>query len=798
MMNLNRLSIFIVFLFGAFSFSFSQTASEIDNMRSDTINILNYDIHLDFLALTGNNIKASCKIDFASKMDDVDGISLDLLGLTVDSVKSNNALLNFTHNEALLRVSFPVIMNSNDLGEIEVFYHGTPVVDPSGFGGFYFNDGYAYNMGVGMTAEPHNYGRVWHPCFDNFVERATYEVTVVSAAGKTAYGNGYIANESVGPNNENIRTWKIDEEIPTYLACIGVGDYVEVNQNYTSELTGNVIPIVLASKASDTVKVKNSFLHLPEAIAAFEDGYGSYKWNKVGYTMVPFNGGAMEHATCIMYPLFAVNGTLEWETLMAHELSHHWWGNLVTCRTAEDMWINEGLAAFSESLFLEYLYGYENYLANLKKTHRNVIQRAHFNDGGFLPLSGIPHNATYGSHTYDKGAVQMHNLRTYLGDIDFFYGLRYIQNNFTHKDIDAAEFRDALTVATGKDMTAFFDNYIFNPGFNGFEIDSFVVTPQNDIYDVQVFIQQKVFEAPELFENVPIELSFIDEDWNSAVVETTVSGEFSTFNITLAYEPKAIVLNESSRLLNAVTGESIKATGTGVSQLNHANFHITIQAEEDSSFVRVEHYRLAPDPIVEEEMAEHFVISPDRYWKIDGVWSESFTAKGRVLFNAKNLAVGNLDNGLMIDHDGVAFTEDSLVLLWRPNQAVEWSLYDDFTVYPQGSTTDGAGRIEFGEIKKGEYAFGFKKKAGYSKLQGQIQKQLKVYPNPTKDVLNIDFGDLTVSKVKVLNGLGQEVESFAVENDKATLSTKILLSGTYQLMMYSKEEFVGKYTFIKD
>src|ERR1700747_1117469 len=97
------------------------------------------------------------------------------------------------------------------------------------------------------------------------------------------------------------------------------------------------LPIMLAGLPADTVKMKNSFVHLQDALSIFENYFGKFHWDKVGYSLVPFNSGSMEHATNIASPLFASNGTTAYETLFYHELSHHWFGDLVTCRTEEDM-----------------------------------------------------------------------------------------------------------------------------------------------------------------------------------------------------------------------------------------------------------------------------------------------------------------------------------------------------------------------------------------------------------------------------------------------------------------------------
>ncbi|RFC53730.1 M1 family aminopeptidase [Brumimicrobium aurantiacum] len=776
-----------------------QTNGQIDNMRSDTIDVLNYQMNVDLLQMSNSIFKASCKVSFESKMDNVDGISLDLLELTIDSIRSGSNTLNYHYNDTLIRVDLPNVLNAGDQEEVTVYYHGTPQLDPSGFGGFYFTGNFAYNLGVAFDGEPHNYGRTWHPCFDNFVERATYDIEITTPQNITAYSNGYIESESIGTNNENIRRWKMDEGIPTYLACIGAAPYTHVDQTFTSSLTNAQTPVMLIAKPQDTTSLKNSFVNLFGAMDAYESNYGPYEWNKIAFALVPFNGGAMEHSTCVMYPDFAVDGSLNYETLMAHELSHHWWGNLVTCRTAEDMWINEGLASYSESIFLEHVYDYDRYIEELKSVHRDVIQSAHFRDGGFLSISGVPHNATYGMHTYSKGATLMHNLRTHMGDADFFSGLKAIQTDYAFGNINAEEFRDKLTASTGYDATSFFDNYVFNPGFNAFEINGVVYDTHNTNIDARVSIQQKLFEAPDYFDNVPVEITFVDDNWNTYTVTELVSGAQQYVDVnSLPFAPVMVYLNKNSKLLNAVTGQDYTITEPTTEQGNYSYFYLRVLEENDSSFVRVEHYRVAADDLNQLDGDHEYVLSPDRYWKVDGIFSESFEAEGRIFYDARNTAGGNLDVGLMQDHGGVAFHEDSLVLLFRPSQGALWSEYDDYELYTQGNLTDGYGRIEITNIRKGEYAFGFRKSALNTSSE-KLPNDFKIYPNPVKHNIQIEWEDAGNSTVvEITDSNGKSISKHKMKNKALTISVDDLSKGVYFIAVYDKKQLLGKQKMIKE
>ncbi|MDX1651838.1 MAG: M1 family aminopeptidase [Brumimicrobium sp.] len=770
-----------------------------DNKRSDTVDVLDYKMILDFTAMGSQILSGQCRVKFQSKMNNIDGISLDLLQFFVDSVKQGNSLITYSYNDTLLRAHLNTTLLQNDIDSVTVYYTGTPQTDPSGFGGFYFQGDYAYNLGVGFQADPHNYGRTWHPCFDNFVERATYDIILITPQGKTGYSNGYIADESVGANNENIRRWVLEETIPTYLACVGVAPYTHVAQQYVSSLTNAQIPVMLIAEPQDTTNFKNSFVNLFGAMEIFESNYGPYVWNKIAFALVPFNGGAMEHATCIMYPKITANGTLQYETLMAHELSHHWWGNLVTCRTAGDMWINEGIASYSESLFLEHTYSYQDYINELKGVHRDVIQTAHFDDGDFYALSGVPHSATYGVHSYQKGATMMHNLRTHMGDTDFFAGLNAIQTNYAFQDIDAAEFRDELENATGQNLTSFFDNYVFNPGFNGFEIDSFKVQPSGNQFNVDLYVEQKLFEAPAFFESVPMQVTFVDSDKNTFSTNVLLNGQYSFVSVQVPFEPLMVYLNGDYGLLNAVTGEDLWITQPGVNVMNYSYFYVNTESASDSNLLRVEHYRVSPDPIQSPFIAHQFVISTDRYWKVDGIWSADFENSARFTFDARNISSGNLDNQLMDDHNGVTFHEDSIVLLWRPDQKTRWEEYPFYAINTAGSSTNGFCRADVSLLSKGEYTFGFRKNVANIIETGIKDNRVDVFPNPTREEVTLKFYELPgEKKIYVRNMQGEIVRETTSGSDKITLDIRALSTGAYQFAIHLEGKLLDVRTVIKN
>ena len=749
-----------------------------NNMRSDTVDILNYNISLNITDFTTNTIAGNTKVKFTPKMNGVTKLHLDFLMLTIDSIEVAGNNLTYSYNDTLLGVNLPTAYNINDTATVQVYYHGTPQGDASGWGGFYFQSGYAYNLGVGFAALPHTYGRVWFPCFDNFVERSSYEFNITTNGGKVAYCNGELAGDVTDGGGNRTRRWVLNEQIPSYLASVTVAAYAQINQTYNG--ANGAVPIIIAAVPTDTTAVKNSFVNLPVALSTFEDHFGPYMWNRVGYCMVPFNSGAMEHATNISYPKATATGSLTYQTLYAHELSHHWFGDLATCRTAEDMWLNEGWAHYCEFLFSEALYGYGSYMSSVRPNHEDNL---HFNTvkEGLLTLSNIPQTYTYGDHVYNKGADVAHTMRGYMGDSLFFYSVKTYLSQNHYKDVSSTDFMNALTAASGMDMSDFFNDWVFNPGWCHFSIDSTVVVPAGPNYSVTVYVKQKLTQAPNYFNNVPLEVTFKAADFTEQTQSFVMSGANANFTFTVPFNPVFTALNMGEKISHAVAPEYRTLKTNGNFTFTNAKMTITVQSITDSAFVRVEHNYTAPDAF---HTPQPYRLSPNRYWKVDGILPAGFKAKATVNYDGRTLGFsGNywLDTPLNIT------TEDSLVLMYRANAADDWHLFPYYTQNMQASATDKRGVITIDTLKLGEYAFAIADHlaTGISQATADV-KGISVFPNPAKTILTVDLSGIknkleANSQIVVsdINGKAIRTEKVNAQQESCRISTADLSNGIY-------------------
>ncbi len=355
------------------------------SLKSDTIDVLNYNLVLDFTDFNNQILTGKASLKITPKMS-INSLSLDLTELTTDSVKINSATqCNFIHNNEVLYINLPSTYSQQDTFYLDIFYHGHPISEPGGWGGFYWTNSYAYNIGVAMIDNPHNYGRVMYPCLDDFIDRASYNFEVTVKSNHTAVCGGILQNVVDNGNDTKTFFWELNEEIPTYLSSVAVGEYIAIEDTFNG-INGQ-IPIFIYVQPADSQKAVSSFAKLKTTLSIFEDKFGPYEWPRVGYVSVPFNGGAMEHATNIAYPRFAIDGGLNYETLYAHELAHHWFGDLITCHHEKEMWINEGWASFTEFTFTEEVYGKEAADLNIINLLKDVLEYAHIEDGGYFALS---------------------------------------------------------------------------------------------------------------------------------------------------------------------------------------------------------------------------------------------------------------------------------------------------------------------------------------------------------------------------------------------------------------------------
>ena len=745
--------------------------------RSTQFSIAHTDLQLVVRNLASKQIQGTTTHTLISKRDSLRDIQLDLLKLTVSSVKNNNEVLTFSQNDSQLFIHFNQPLMTGDTANVQIIYSGSPVADAS-WGGFSFNGNYAYNLGVGFTSDPHSFGRCWYPCVDEFTLKSRYDFHITTDSGFTAVCNGLLQNVTTNSDGSITYDWKEINPLPTYLSSVAVGKYQFVKLTFNGMLKS--YPVWIAAEAKDTANARKSMVHLIDALQCFESKFGPYPFERVGYVGVPFNGGAMEHAGNIAYPIYALDGTTNNETLYAHELSHMWWGDLVTCRTPEDMWLNEGWASFCEAVFLECLYGKSAYTKDIQSKLETVMLNAAKTDGAFYSISGVPHDATYGTHVYKKGAVVAHTLRTMMGDSAFFAACKNYLNGHSYSNAGSEDLMQYFQLFTPINLTDFFNNWVYNPGYEDIAIESYMVVDRK--LNLTLSYQTRYHDLTS--NEVPLTIDLISSNGNKQRVQYNQVWGLTSKVINLdASMPDVqyIIVNPEYAMGFGATRSVNIVKAKGTLNLSTQLTSLSVTAISDSATILVEHHWTeAPQGNLR---TKGIRISPERYWHFDGHFPTDFTAYA--FFNYDGTPANFLDIDLMKQ----LTTEDSLVLLFKPFGSNEWSIHTNNTFQPGASKTDKTGRFWVTKLEKGDYAFGLKdyRITGMNQLLTQ-GNSIVLYPNPANDFAILEFTKPYAGKIFISDINGKIVHEETLNNKlKLGLTLTEYKSGIYFISTESKE-----------
>ncbi len=725
--------------------------------RIDSVDVLHYKIEASLRNISSKQISGTSTLICLAKFANTKSLNIDLLKLPVSEILCNGQVANFQQTDSSVQIHLTQTFQKNDTLQLKISYAGSPSIDAR-WGGFYFSNNYAYNMGVGMASNPPNFGRCWFPCIDNFSDKATYEFHITTDSGYMAVCNGIQSPATSAANNGLTWHWSLSQEIPTYIANVAVSNYVLVNQVFHG--LKRDIPIVLAVQAKDTNTIKASFAKLNNALQCFEERFGPYEFDRVGYVGVPFTSGAMEHAGNISYPLYAIDGTATYETLFAHELSHHWWGNLVTCKTASDMWLNEGWASYCEALFLECVYGKSAYTDKINSELFEALRWAKPRDGSYLPVSGVPLAQTYGTHVYTKGSLMVHSLRVLVNnDTAFFNTCKSYLNKYRFKTASSADLQAHFAQRFGSVINSFFNCYIYDKGNIDLQIESVETTGPSLKIWARVMSRYKTYLPIDL-PIITVKSAFIGNSPAPVplVFHRNSDGRyFANVADGINFSSLSTLSDNGLGMMNATTHDQKWIYGTGLQTFSNTLLSITVQNNLDSNWVAIQHHFAGPyvDPTLQPRGIR---VSNERFWHVDGSW---VAFKTTAFFNydgtITSKSAGHLDNEL------ITGSEDSLVLLYRPNPLAAFEIETDLTKQMGASKVDKTGRFWVNNLKRGDYVFGYYDFTAGIKGYLENSGSIKIFPNPTDDLVTIELPEFhSHATITIYNTNGVLIEQFQI------------------------------------
>jgi aminopeptidase N len=400
-------------------------------------------------------------------------------------------------------------------------------------------------------------------------------------------------------------------------------------------------------------------------------------------------------------------------------------------------------------------------------------------------IYGIPHEYTYGSHVYDKGSDVVHTLRWYMGDTDFKKAIHSIMENNSMNTINTIQFRDSLQKYTSRDMTSFFENWIFTPGFPHLAIQSQEIVEDGSNFKVNLMVEQRTKFTWEQYKSIPIEIAFYSSVGKVEYRDYEMKQYGNPITFTLPFLPQLIIVDPNEKVSDAITDEMTKVQGSAVIDFKDALMKLTINSSADTSLIRVEHHWISPKR-TDNTPALPF-LSKERYWTVDGIFSQDLNMDARIAYDGRTPSSGSygyLDNKLIIS------SEDNLVLLYRENESAEWKEFPNYSKLT-GTKTDGFGYVDIKGLVKGQYAFGFNDETLGGNSISTTEQKLIIYPNPSKNKeVTVYFPFLDTSgTITVLDIKGQVIykRSLKYSQNKEIIKTANFAKGTYFVEVTSKE-----------
>ncbi|MEI6348033.1 MAG: M1 family aminopeptidase [Bacteroidota bacterium] len=497
--------------------SFSPTAKSI-NTPKHSFDVIHYNLEIDlyhcYTSPYPKSFSASNKITL--KADSVmSTMTLNAVNtsLRIDSIKPST--VTFSHTNDLLQINLNQTYQVGDTVRLTIYYKHNDVADNA----FYSNNGFVFTDNEPIGA------RKWIPCWDWPADKATFEVKAKVPSTVLLASNGRL-QDSLKISDTIYYHWVSRDPMSTYLMLLTSKDGFNLKVTYWHPPLHpqDSVPMRFYYNAGENPQ---SVIDIMSPMADFfSNTFVEHPFEKNGFATLSseFAWGGMENQT-----LTSLCPNCWQEMLAVHEFAHQWFGDMITCATWADIWINEGFATYSEALWLEHTQGAQAYRDEINGDASYYL----LNNPGWAisnPAWAIttPDVNTLFNYaiTYQKGACVIHQLRYVMGDTAFFNGMKNYTNdasNFKLNNTTIPDFFTKMQQSSGQDLSWFMNQWIYNPNHP-------LYTIQTILGGTQVYTTIGETNTP--YFKMPVELKYIFFDNSDTIVKVMndVNNQQFTFN----------------------------------------------------------------------------------------------------------------------------------------------------------------------------------------------------------------------------------------------------------------------------
>ncbi len=388
-----------------------------------------------------------------------DGLSTFRFGLTdaltIGAINVDGAAATWQRiDSATVEVELGRSYDADETFEVNVEYEGEPESDGD-WGSIVFRRRSDDVWETWTLSQPW-WAHTWWPCKDYIPDKATADLLITVPNDLLVASNGLLLDvQDVGTDQRQFH-WRTDYQIATYLICMAITNYVNYQATWEHD-GGDMLLDFYIYPEWDGPEYRAALLATQDMLDVFSELYGTYPFFDEKYGIYQWAyGGGMEHQT-----MTGQNYPIEW--LTAHELSHSWWGDSITCATWSDIWLNEGFATYSEALWFEFKPG----------SHGEVALHAAMEDRRPSPSleSLYVYDASDMNRVFDRnmsyltGAWVVHMFRHELGDEAFFDTLAAYRALYDGDSATTDDFCAVAEMVTGRELTPFFEGWVYGRGW---------------------------------------------------------------------------------------------------------------------------------------------------------------------------------------------------------------------------------------------------------------------------------------------------------------------------------------------
>jgi aminopeptidase N len=408
-----------------------------------------------------------------------DLFTLDAKSMLIHEVSLNGKKIEYAYDEYEITLKLPKKYSKEEAFTVYIKYTARPekvkekgsAAITSAKGLYFINaDGADKNKPTQIWTQGETEGSsCWFPTIDAPNQKTTQEIYITVPNIYVTLSNGALISQT---KNAESRTdyWKMDQKHAPYLFFMGVGAFEIIEDTYKDIAVNYYVEKEYAKYAKDI------FGNTPEMMQFFSDKLGvAFPWNKYSQIVVrDYVSGAMENTTAVVHgeQAYQMPGQLvdenKQENTIAHELFHHWFGDLVTSESWSNLTLNESFANYSEYLWQAYKYGKEAAEMHLYENTKLYLDGQEA-DKKLVRFKYLDKEDMFDLVSYNKGGAILHMLRNYVGDAAFFTSLNMYLTDYQYKSAEAHELRLVFEKVTGKDLNWFFNQWYF--GANHPKID---------------------------------------------------------------------------------------------------------------------------------------------------------------------------------------------------------------------------------------------------------------------------------------------------------------------------------------